>query len=243
MNTSRTVLLIGTALVGGWAIGQSVTAQAPGDPGPPAPPQVPRCIMKGPPDCKLPNGHPDLTGLWTIGGPADGLGSGAAEILFAGRGSNFRGFDTDGGLYRQSTVDSGDVNAPNFPIYKPEYWDTITDLEYEGNFKDPQQFCLPQGVPRLGAPSQVIALKDEPLVLLFYNGGYTRDAVRQIWTDGRPHNPVNVAAETWNGDSVGHWEGNTLVIETIGMTDESWLHKNGYIHGFNTKVTEWLTRR
>src|SRR4029079_11817081 len=82
-----------------------------------------------------------------------------------------------------------------------------------------------------------------PLVLLFYNGGYTRDLVRQIWTDGRQHNATVVAAETWYGDSVGHWEGDTLVIESVGFTDASWLHKNGYIHGFNMKVTERLARR
>ena len=45
------------------------------------------------------------------------------------------------------------------------------------------------------------------------------------------------------GDSVGHWEGDTLVIESVGFTDASWLHKNGYIHGFNMKVTERLSRR
>jgi hypothetical protein len=66
--------------------------------------------------------------------------------------------------------------------------------------------------------------------------------MRMIPTDGRPHNITNVAYETWNGDSVGHWEGDTLVIETIGFTDASWLGKSGMLHGFNMKVTERLTR-
>jgi hypothetical protein len=63
-----------------------------------------------------------------------------------------------------------------------------------------------------------------------------------IPTDGRNHNVTNVAAETWNGDPVGHWEGETLVIETIGFTDASWLSKSGFIHGFQMKVTEKITR-
>jgi hypothetical protein len=198
--------------------------------------------MRSAADCKLSDGHPDLTGLWVLGGPPTGLASGDTDVTFAGRGGTFAGFESDGGLYRESQVDSADVNAPNMPRYKPEFWDKIIDLDFNGNAEDPQQYCMPPGLPRLGAPAQIIALKDQPLVLLFYNGGYTRDVVRQIWTDGRPHNPLVVAAETWNGDPVGHWDGDTLVIESIGFTDASWLHKNAYIHGFNMKVTERLKR-
>ena len=42
---------------------------------------------------------------------------------------------------------------------------------------------------------------------------------------------------------MGHWEGDTLVVETTGFTDESWLSKSGYFHGFDLKVTERLTRK
>jgi hypothetical protein len=239
--SSRTVLFIGAAVVVGGLGPTQTPAQTAGDA--PPPPQSPRCIMRGPADCRLPDGHMDLTGLWTIGGPASGFASGAADITFGGRGGTFAGFEADGGLFRTASIDSGDPNAPNFPQYLPQYWDMLTDLEYNGNFEDPQQFCMPPGVPRIGAPAQIIQLADIPLVLLIYNGGYTRDLVRQIWTDGRPHDPVNVAAETWNGDPVGHWEGDTLVIESIGFTAESWIHKNGYIHGYNMKVIERLSRR
>jgi hypothetical protein len=71
---------------------------------------------------------------------------------------------------------------------------------------------------------------------------YDLREIRMIPTDGRNHNVTNVAAETWNGDAVGHWEGDTLVIETIGFTDASWLSKSGFIHGFQLKVTEKITR-
>jgi len=83
-----------------------------------------------------------------------------------------------------------------------------------------------------------VAVKDQPFVILFYNLRETR----VVPTDGRDHNTIDVAAETWNGDPVGHWDGDTLVIESTGFTDASWLHKNGYVHGFNMKVTEKLTR-
>jgi hypothetical protein len=246
MDQSRTVLLIGAAALAGGLIERPVPAEATGPAAGPSPPpfhQAPRCIMRGPADCKLTNGRPDLTGLWTIGGPPLELASGASDVTFGGRGNSFVGFEADGGLWRSSVIDSGDAMKPNFPHYKPEYWDRITELDYNGNFDDPQNHCMPPGLPRIGAPAQIIQLKDEPLILLFYTGGYSRDTVRQVWTDGRPHDPLNVAAETWNGDSVGRWEGDTLVIETIGFTDESWLHRSGYIHGFNMRVIERLTRR
>jgi len=246
MSTSlRIALIVGSA---GLAACLSTVAFGDDEPayGPPKPsypsPEAPTCIMHVITDCRLPDGHPDLTGLWVFGGTGDGQGSGADSVVFAGRGDNFIGFEADGGLFRESTVDSYDTAHPNLPQYRPEYWNTIIDDDYNGNQEDPAQFCMPPGLPRLGAPAQIIALKDLPLVLLFYSGSDTGDVVRQIWTDGRSHNPTTVAAETWDGDSVGHWEGDSLVIESVGFTDASWLHKNGYIHGFDMKVTERLTR-
>jgi hypothetical protein len=88
-----------------------------------------------------------------------------------------------------------------------------------------------------------VAIKDQPWVILFYSGADSPGIkVRMVPTDGRPHNITNVAAETWDGDPVGHGEGDALVIETIGFTDSSWLAKSGFVHGFNMKVTEKLTR-
>jgi len=200
----------------------------------------PTCIVKAPTDCKLADGKPDLSGLWAAGNPGFGggggaLASGATSQNFGGRGGDFIGFEPDGGLNRLT----GDYFGPNAPMYKPEKWEAVLQADYDGNFDDPAQRCFPNGVPRNGAPAAIMAAKDnQPFVVLIY----TLREMRMVPTDGRPHNITNVAYETWNGDSVGHWEGNTLVIETIGMTDASWLTKSGMLHGFNTKVTERLTR-
>jgi hypothetical protein len=233
-NSSRTVLTIGAAALAGALFQGTAAAQAPPAPAAGAPPAA------APQTPRLPDGHPDFTGLWVAGG-GGGIGTGQGPV-FAGRGDSFVGFEADGGLYRESNVDSGDSSKPNLPKYLPQYWDAITDNEYNGNFQDPQQFCRPWGLPRLGAPQQVFSLVNQPYVLLLYNGNYQKDAWRLIPVDGRQHNLLRVATETWNGDPIGRWEGDTLVIESIGFTDESWLHKNGYIHGFNMKVTERITR-
>src|SRR5262249_44618447 len=125
-----------------------------------------------------------------------------------------------------------------------------TDNEYQGNWEDPVDSCIPLGTPRSGVPAQIVKVEGQPAYIFFYKAGFTGyagsyqswDNSRWIWADGRPHNKNYAASETQQGDSTAHWEGDTLVIESIGFTDTSWLHKNGWMHGFNMKVTERLTR-
>jgi hypothetical protein len=178
------------------------------------------------------DGHPLLEGLWV-----NGLGapSGADSVTFAGRNNNWASFEEDNALRR--------LLDPNKPQYLPQWWETVKDNDYNGNWLDPRHKCMPEGLPRIGAPSEILHFPERNLVLFRYNTGFDgRSEHRLIYTDGRQHNPLLVAAEGWYGSSVGHWEGDTLVIETIGFTDGSWLHKSGYIHGFNMKVTERITR-
>jgi len=247
-NSSRTVLIIGAAVVAGGFMEGAALGQA-ASPAPVYPTaEFPTCIVKNPTDCRSPDGHPILTGLWiggapSVGGGGGAIGSGIDNFDLASRnGSGFIG-ESDGALMRMSQVDTGDLNRPNFPLYKPEYWSTIVDNDYNGNFLDPEQMCLPLGIPRVGAPYAIIDIAGTPFTEFFYADMRSPGIrVRMIPTDGRSHNALNVSAETWNGDPVAHWEGDTLVVETVGFTDSSWLHKNGYVHGFNMKVTERLTR-
>ena len=182
---------------------------------------------------RLADGHPDFSGLWVGGVAGEGPEGDATVRNFGGRGGDFFGFEEDNGLNRMA--------AGNKPIYRPEHWETIRSNDYWGNWLDPELFCLPDGVPKVGAPAQIFQTADT--IMLIYQGGFNgSNDVRIIPTDGRPHNVARVRAETWNGTGVGNWEGDTLVIETIGFTDESWLHKSGYIHGYNMRVVETLKR-
>jgi hypothetical protein len=216
--TSPGTLLVGAAL---WAVASCAYAQAPAAASA-APQQIPRTA----------DGHPSLDGLWANGA---GLPSGADNVTFGGRGGDFFGFEEDNGLSR--------LADQNKPIYLPKWWETIKNNDYEGNFQDPRHKCMPEGLPRIGAPDQIFELADWKIFIFRYNTGFTgRTESRVIYADGRPHNAALVNAETWYGDSIAHWDGDTLVIETIGFTDGSWLHKSGYIHGFDMKVTERITR-
>jgi hypothetical protein len=190
------------------------------------------------------DGHPDLSGLWTNGAGGEGarLPTGEGGANFAGRGGDFFGFEEDNGLSRMS-LHAG-------PVYKPQYWDQVQLNDYNGNWDDPVHQCYPAGPAELGMPKQIIKVEGQPALLLVYQAGFAgylnrylnQNQYRWVWTDGRPHDPAIVAAESYQGDAVGHWEGDTLVIETVGLTDENWLGRQGWIHGYNMKVTERLTR-
>ncbi len=181
------------------------------------------------------DGKPNLDGVWAGGADPSGKPSGADNVTFAGRGGTFFGFEEDNGLNRLADT--------NKPIYLPKWWETIKNNDYMGNWEDPLHKCMPNGVPRLGAPNQIIHLPERNIAILFYQGGFIgSNDYRIVPTDGRAHNLANVVAETWKGDPVAHWEGDTLVIESVGFTDTSWPHKSGYIHGYNVKVIERLTR-
>ena len=129
----------------------------------------------------------------------------------------------------------------NRPLYKPEYWDKVQDLDYNTNTKDPIFTCMPLGVPRMGPPLQI--LQTAKYVAFFYSGdGSVSNQFRIIPIDGRGHDPVRAKDISYFGDAVGHWEGDTLVVESVGFNDETWLANGGFFHRYDMKVTERLQR-
>jgi hypothetical protein len=220
---------VATALLAGLILGSML-------PGKMSLAQAPAPPAAQPPTPRAPDGKPDLTGIWipaARGGGASRYDEQGGETVFAAREGSFENFENDNALRRL-----GDRNKP---LYKPEHWAKVRENDANGNELDPEFKCRPYGVPRMGAPSQIVQTKDQ--VVLLYAGGFAgQNTFRVVPTDGRPHNQARVTQETWKGDPVGHWEGDTLVIETIGFTDESWLHKSGYFHGFKLKVVERFTR-
>jgi len=104
---------------------------------------------------------------------------------------------------------------------------------------DPEGFCLPPGVPRMmytPYPTEIFQLPDR--ILFIYEGG--AHVWRIIWMDGRKHpedpNP------TYLGDSIGHWEGDTLVVDAVGFNTRTWLDAAGHPHGEKLHVIEKFTR-
>jgi hypothetical protein len=104
---------------------------------------------------------------------------------------------------------------------------------------DPEARCLPPGVPRMTTTPYPFRILQTPgLVVIIYEGG--AHVWRQIFTDGRPHpkdpNP------TWLGDSIGHWEDDTFVIDTIAQNGLTWIDAAGIPTTDQLRVTERIRR-
>ncbi len=205
-------------------------AQAPGaDAAPTASAQTPRTA----------EGKPDLTGLWTgnpagrgkvgeqgdfvTGIPARGGG------LIDSTGITAVNFERDSTLTRRSD--------PNKPMYKPEFWEKVNYLDDNRNKEDAFFSCGAPGVPRMGPPHRIVQTAQE--IIFLYD---TPRNFRVIPTDGRAHHQDRSLEPTFMGDSVAHWEGDTLVVDVIGFNDVSWLDTPGYFHSFDMRVTERLRR-
>ena len=104
--------------------------------------------------------------------------------------------------------------------------------------QDPILSCLPPGVPRIMLipfPIQIVQTPGEVIMLFEYD-----HYVRHISLDRREH-PRNLDF-TWMGDSIGHWEGDTLVVDTAGLNDKTWLDQVGHPHSDSLHVVERIRR-
>jgi hypothetical protein len=103
---------------------------------------------------------------------------------------------------------------------------------------DPTARCLPPGVPRaLGSPFPIEILQDATSVTILYE--YMR-LIRRVPTDGRAH--AEDLDLTFMGDSVGKWDGDTLVIDVVGFNDKTWLDTEGHQHSDALHVVERFRR-
>jgi hypothetical protein len=104
---------------------------------------------------------------------------------------------------------------------------------------DPIMICDPVGFPRIllfnAYPLEIIQLPDR--IIQFFDFFYTH---RTIWTDGRglPKDPE----PSWYGYSVGKWDGDTLVVESSGFNDRSWLDEDGHPHSSDMRIEERYKR-
>jgi hypothetical protein len=190
-------------------------------------------------------GHPDLSGMWNGGAGArdasDDNGNIISNVASRRCAPNQRGC----GDQTNQTVDGEFTGRmdPNRPLYRPEFWDKVQDLDRNTNTVDPLFTCQPYGVPRMGPPTKIVQTANEAIFLYAAAGAGTQPHdFRIISTDGREHDPVRAQDVTYYGDSVGRWEGDTLVIDSVGFNDITWLDRGGYFHTDNMHVIEKLRR-
>jgi hypothetical protein len=208
-------------------------------------------------------GNPDLNGFWFVPrGP--GLPNYGEETVPGqpGAGSMIR--TPDGSFIYEHVSSYGEgesapaapenPEATLLPPYKPEYMTkveaTVENALDNLNIMDPVLDCKPMGTPRAsvrGGVGGMQIVQNEDYVVLLYEdapGPY----YRIIYTDGRAH-PEDVDASFF-GHSVGKWEGDTLVVDVVGLTDETMLMDPGrsgptmgklFMHSDQMRITERWT--
>ena len=109
--------------------------------------------------------------------------------------------------------DGGHPEALPWAAAKAKEWQ-------ENNMRDlPQSRCLPLGMDFVTLVTPIKIVQAPKLVLILFDEG---DLPRQIFVDGRQH-PKEYPLYAWQGHSIGHWEKDTLVVDSVGFKDTSWV--------------------
>jgi hypothetical protein len=189
-------------------------------------------------------GHPDLTGNWAefnIGWIGNYMGNGGrrcgpTQVRPCNRGTNQT---EDFELYSPSRF-----GMLGRPLYKPAHWDKVQQLDMWTNKEDPVMTCQPLGLPRQGPPRRIYQTENDITFLYgpFSDAGGGLSEFRVVPIDGRNHSPDAQYAATYFGDTVGRWEGDTLVLDSVGFVDTTWIGRGGFFHTSEMHIVERFTR-
>jgi hypothetical protein len=169
---------------------------------------------------RMADGHPDLSGLWSGRSPF-----GQTQEEYDGpplAGFRYVGANIEGGL-------------PFQPWARELYDERVA----AGSGDNPEAHCLPMGNMQFhtqGAPRKFV--QSPKLLIILYEASM---GIRQIFTDGRP-SPDNDPQPWFFGYSIGHWEGEDLVVTTTGLRDGEWLDIDGSPLTEAATVTERFRR-
>lgn len=179
---------------------------------------------------RLANGKPDLSGTWENGAGID-------FVRPTSEGASICIFGCEGNPPPPATAGAA-PRGPDRPSYRPEFQARVAMLEANQVRQDPVLRCFAPGVPRIGPPDKIV---QRPGEVVFLYDDVSGNFFRIVPTDGRAHR--DDAEPSYLGDAVGHWEGDTLVVETVNFNAETWLTDDGSFHTPNLRVVERLQRR
>jgi hypothetical protein len=183
--------------------------------------------------------HPDLTGVW------------ASNDWIGNYGSRRCGPTQEKPCSRQTNqTEDFELYSPSRfgmltrPFYKPELWDKVQELDMWTNKYDPVMTCQPLGLPRQGPPRRIYQTDTDITFLYgqYADAGGGLAEFRVIPIDGRQHGPDAKYANKYYGDTVGRWEGDTLVLDSVGFVDTTWIGRGGFFHTDGMHIVEKLKR-
>jgi hypothetical protein len=167
------------------------------------------------------DGHPDLSGVWFPGstGTFDFINSPRAQ--------------------RQFDPKVTPEEKPPFQPWAAAKHKELYPTEVAVELQRPSVNCMPRGVPGMFTanpyPIQLVQTPGQLVILVELNNNF-----RVIPVDGRAH--TEDPDPTFNGESVAHWEGETLVIDTIAIDERTWNDTEGWFHSDQEHIVERLTR-
>jgi hypothetical protein len=174
------------------------------------------------PTPRMPSGKPDLSGIWISDRTPEGEETPSDGIS----------------LPSSRQMANIGVDLPNGLPYQPWLVPIVEERTANQAIEDPHIRCLPDSFLRAyGLPHMLkfVHTPDLLVVLNEMNAGY-----RQVFTDGRPlpEDPT----PSWQGYSSAQWSGDTLVVDTIGLRDDTWIDWNGSVLTEAAKVREEIRR-
>jgi len=181
-----------------------------------------KVMPPGGPAPRLPDGHPDLSGHWFPNGAGQGV---------SGR------YGVDPAAMGQFDAKVTPEERPAFQPWALEKIKAMTPTELE--LSKSSVNCMPRGLPAiwLQNPYTTLMVHKGDLLVQLYE---VLNNWRVIHLDGRPL-PKN-PEPFFHGNSAAHWEGDTLVVESIGFDDRTYIEPNGWFHSDELRVTERYTR-
>ncbi len=171
---------------------------------------------------RLADGKPDLQGIWNAGNfaAADDIED-HVQDRFQIRGGKGIIIDPPGGK----------IPYQDWALKKKQ------DLFAHHMYEDPEAHCTLSGVPRqMYAPFGFQIFQPKGYVVIFFEAFH---AFRIIPLDGSPHPPDSI--KMYEGDSRGHWEGDTLVVDVTNQNDSTWFDMAGNFHSDQIHVVERIT--
>ena len=186
----------------------------------------------GKPTPRSADGHPDLSGNWSDPPNAP------LEVVRSADGKTLTVLDRDApeiDARAQPNFKARAADNSRRPPYKPQFVAKQRELMYTASRIDPGIHCYPKGVPRLGAPTEIV---QTPTTVYFF---YAGEQAHRIIPIGGRHNPDQDPLP--NGDSIAYWEGDTLVVDVLNFDSETWLSRDGDYHDDNLHVVERFTRK
>jgi hypothetical protein len=181
------------------------------------------------------NNKPDLSGIWQVEAtPFDEL-----TRLFGAQLGQLSVPGDDPRTFSKYLINIlADFKREDAPM-RPDTAEVFRKRVQSHGNGSPTTRCLPAGLPFAEVfPIPFKVIQTPGLIVMVYEGDGT---IRQIYTDGRKH--PSDPQPLWLGYSVGSWEADTLVVDTAGFNDKSWLDAGGHPHSDALHLIERFQRR